>query len=46
MILPTEEFAEIAKAELPLVTNNQCEMDFLAGRLTKQTHDSDFAPKC
>lgn len=45
MILPTEEFAEIGKAELPLMANNQCGMGFLAGHSIKQTHNSCFAPK-
>lgn len=44
MILPTEEFTDIGKAELPLMTNNQCGMGFLAGYLTKQTEDSCSAP--
>lgn len=38
MILPTKEVTDTGRAELLLMTNNECGMGFLAGHLTKHTH--------
>lgn len=44
MILPSEEFDEIGKAELPLMTNNHCGMSFLAGHLENRHMTDSLLP--
>lgn len=41
---PSEEFGEIGKAELPLMTNNHCGMGFLAGHLENRCMTDSLLP--